>query len=561
MNYAFQFTGIGEGPLVGNPPRPSAFRLDYSDVALPTLDENHLDETVGLQDYAHPNDVTHYGDCTGNSHFGGSWVPVVGPIDWNFDGNATDTDVTQDINPNPDCGTLTQLTGFDDWAEIHAYLAETVHHEPKVVADENAAHEPVVLAIDPAEGTSLGGTTVTIHGIHLGKVDSVSFGGTPAQSFRIVDVQTIVAVSPPGSGTVDVSVGSGPNPSPWTETDRFTYLRPVVRDVSPHSGTPGTEITIRGDRLETTRDVSFYAGDWIHAESFRVVDDHTIIAQTPTCLFWYACSQDLVTQVVVTTDAYGTSDVTGDGASELFRADFFAFTTNPLPEPVVDSVTPTNGFDGRNVLIRGSGFRYHFGTPTCCEQNAFLVTFGGVPATNVSIWDPETITAQAPPGSGTVDVQVWTLWGESAPTATDRFTYLTVDPATGPYLTQVATHLHVAEGDYEDYILWITNPLPTPAAMVVTDQLPAETTLVSCGSDGDGVCTGTGNSRTITFSTLPGAGTVTTVNLLAKVNPDVPVGTTLDNTATIESSTPPPDPLRSTATAAATVSEVTGQSG
>jgi hypothetical protein len=564
MNYSYQL-GIPYAALPGST-TPIGLRLDYSEHALPALDESNLNEPLGIQDSG-STDIVHFFTATSDPYacvtevrpFAG---PASGPIDWNGNGVATDTNVSADINGDGDsCGGREVLKGFDDWSEIHAYLAETVHHEPKVVADENAAHEPVVLAIDPAKGTSLGGTTVMIHGMHLGKVDRVLFGGTPASNFRIVDVQTIVAVSPPGSGTVDVSVGSGPNPSPWTETDRFAYLRPVIRDVSPHSGAPGTEITIRGDRLGTARDVSFYAGDWIHADSFTVVDDHTIVAQTPTCLFWYVCSEDLVTQVVVTTDAYGISDLTGDGASELFRSDFFAFTTNPLPEPVVDSVTPASGFDGRNVLIRGSGFRYHFGTPTCCEQNAFFVTFGGIPATNVSILDPETITAQAPPGSGTVDVQVWTLWGESTPTAVDRFTYLKSDPATGPYLTQVATHSHVAPGDYEDYILWITDPQPTAATVVVTDELPAETTFVSCGSDGGGVCTGSGNSRTVTFSSLAGGGSVATVNLFVKVNPDVPVGTTFDNTATIASSTPAPDPLGSTATTAVTVSEVTGHSG
>lgn len=65
-----------------------------------------------------------------------------------------------------------------------------------------------------------------------------------------------------------------------------------------------------------------------------------------------------------------------------------------------------------------------FGGPDCCEQTAFLVTFGGVPATNVSIPSGgTTIWAHTPPGSGTVDVRVWTFAGPNAPGPGARFTY------------------------------------------------------------------------------------------------------------------------------------------
>ena len=60
--------------------------------------------------------------------------------------------------------------------------------------------------------------------------------------------------------------------------------------------------------------------------------------------------------------------------------------------PVVYGVSPSSGLYGRvtNVTITGSGFTGTTG-----------VTFGTTPATNVTIVNVNTITATAPPGTGT----------------------------------------------------------------------------------------------------------------------------------------------------------------
>jgi hypothetical protein len=57
MNYAYNF-GI---PFAATPGSTTiaGFRVDYSDLTLPDLDENCLDETVGMQDTAHPTDIAH----------------------------------------------------------------------------------------------------------------------------------------------------------------------------------------------------------------------------------------------------------------------------------------------------------------------------------------------------------------------------------------------------------------------------------------------------------------------------------------------------------------------
>src|SRR5215813_7445471 len=248
MNYAFQFSGIPYAAAPGST-IPIGFRIDYSNQALPALDEQHLDENLGIQ--AGTADITVF-----TSEFGDGVGPATGAIDWNLNGESTEHDIRANVNQSYDFD-YTQLTGFDDWSWVRDVLSGKIKRGPRQLADENRAHEPTVDSVEPESGTSLGGTAVTIHGTHLSKVDRVLFGGLPAPSFRVVDTQTIVAISPPGLGTVRVMVGSGPNLSVVSAAQLFTYLRPVINDISPHQGAPGTLITIRGERLATTRSVSF----------------------------------------------------------------------------------------------------------------------------------------------------------------------------------------------------------------------------------------------------------------------------------------------------------------
>jgi hypothetical protein len=76
---------------------------------------------------------------------------------------------------------------------------------------------------------------------------------------------------------------------------------------------------------------------------------------------------------------------------------------------------------GNTVLISGSGF-----------TGATGVTFGGVPATHVSVVSDDLITAVAPPGEGTVAVDV--VQSDGISTSVDQYTYQAVQaisPANG----------------------------------------------------------------------------------------------------------------------------------
>jgi LPXTG-motif cell wall-anchored protein len=82
--------------------------------------------------------------------------------------------------------------------------------------------------VTPGSGPAAGGTTVTVTGGCFTGATAVLFGTTPAASFTVVDDHTIRAVSPAGTGVVDVTVvgvaacGSGTLPG------GFRYVDPIL---------------------------------------------------------------------------------------------------------------------------------------------------------------------------------------------------------------------------------------------------------------------------------------------------------------------------------------------
>ena len=94
-------------------------RIDYSRVALPTLDEMHLDERVGIS--AGTNDITTY-NCPAPD-FTPMAGAATGPIDWNCNGDASEPNIAADVNADGNVdfngrplGPL--LTGYADWPNL-----------------------------------------------------------------------------------------------------------------------------------------------------------------------------------------------------------------------------------------------------------------------------------------------------------------------------------------------------------------------------------------------------------------------------------------------------------
>ena len=417
MNYWFQFgipyaANLGSTSIAGR-------RLDYSDAALPTLDELHLDETIGIG--AGSKDITFF-LTPADSGVG----PASGPIDWNQDGDTTDTNVTMDIDWFLNCLCFDvhyeQLTGFDDWAEIRGYLDGTLVHGPKTIEHENHAEEPTVTSVTPNSGPATGGTTVTITGTHFNKATKVVFGAAGEATFTIIDDKTIIAKAPPADPngfTTDITIVAGMNPSPGIEADQFTYLNnlPVITGLNPATGPGGTVITVTGSNFSSTHDVTFYASPVANytAPGFTVLDDHTIVVSSPG---------DLLGPYHVL--VYNQS---GTNLGHLGPGDTFTFTP---PAPYIFGVTPRSGPEGGGTIVTiQGGALFH----------ATAVRFGGTSALSFSVIDDNTITAVAPSGIGMVDIRVTNDYGTSAIRLEDEFTYLppapsvtSISPTSGPAL-------------------------------------------------------------------------------------------------------------------------------
>jgi len=83
---------------------------------------------------------------------------------------------------------------------------------------------PVVSGVSPGGGPSSGGTMVTITGSGLTNANSIDFGpNNPSTSFTVLSDSSISALSPHGTGVVDVTVTTPLGTSPATASDQYAY--------------------------------------------------------------------------------------------------------------------------------------------------------------------------------------------------------------------------------------------------------------------------------------------------------------------------------------------------
>ncbi len=82
---------------------------------------------------------------------------------------------------------------------------------------------PTVTEVSPNVGGESGGTEVAITGTDFTSGSIVRFGSTAASSVKVNSTSSITAVSPPGSGTVQVNVTTAGGTSTTSPADEFTY--------------------------------------------------------------------------------------------------------------------------------------------------------------------------------------------------------------------------------------------------------------------------------------------------------------------------------------------------
>jgi len=114
-------------------------------------------------------------------------------------------------------------------------------------------------------------------------------------------------------------------------------------------------------------------------------------------------------------------------------------------------------------------------------------------------------------------------------------TILNDDTVPDLMISQSVAPSPVQVGSNLNYVLTIVNNGPSTAeAVSMQDNLPSAIIFVSCSATGSGVCSGSGQNRSVVYARLaPGESSV--VNITATVKGSVSNGTLITNTATIGS--------------------------
>ena len=113
--------------------------------------------------------------------------------------------------------------GADAMGNVTVVFINGVFGNTNVIQATTKSFGPTVTHIDPNFGPTTGGTAVTITGTNFTDATAVNFGSTPASSFTVVSPTTIIAIAPPGTGTVDITVTVSSMTSPTTSADQYTY--------------------------------------------------------------------------------------------------------------------------------------------------------------------------------------------------------------------------------------------------------------------------------------------------------------------------------------------------
>ena len=190
-----------------------------------------------------------------------------------------------------------------------------------------SAAAPVVSSISPTSGPTSGGTTVTIKGNNFSGNATVYFGSKNPATVLTVSTKSITAISPAGSGTVDVTVNTSGGTSTTSSADKFTYVpAPVVNSISPTSGpaSGGTTMTITGSYLAGATAVYFGSSNNVA----KIISDSnsTITATSP--------NENPGTVRVHVTTTGGTSDPNNNGPNDQFTY---------VAAPTVTGVAPNQG--------------------------------------------------------------------------------------------------------------------------------------------------------------------------------------------------------------------------
>ncbi|MGX1855387.1 IPT/TIG domain-containing protein [Streptomyces sp. NPDC055299] len=254
-----------------------------------------------------------------------------------------------------------------------------------------AAAVPVLTSLSPSSGPTAGGNTVTLSGANLSGATSVKFGVTPAVVVSNTASQVVV-IAPAGVvSSVGVTVTTAGGTSNALVYSYVAAAVPVLTSLLPTAGptSGGNAVILSGANLSAATAVKF--------------------ANNPAAVLSNTASQIVVSAPTGPPSTVNVTVTTAGG------------TSNPLPyfylaAPTVNDLSPHLGpvTGGNTVSIFGSSLTL-----------TSAVSFGGNPATAITVVSDSQLTVTAPAGSGTVTVTVTTPGGTSTEaTGNPHYMYL-----------------------------------------------------------------------------------------------------------------------------------------
>ncbi|HLP38352.1 FG-GAP-like repeat-containing protein [Lacibacter sp.] len=202
---------------------------------------------------------------------------------------------------------------------------------------------PIITSFSPTTGTL--GTNVTITGFNFTNTGNISFGGVPADSFRVTSPTTIIATVLGGaSGYVSVT-----NPDGSDSLAGFTYLPPPLPGiiaVSPNKATVGTVITITGNHFSTDTALNYVYFGPVRAKVLAA-SANTLTVQLPPGAGYGPVSITTNSLTAFSPNAFIPIFPNGGNISSGSFSDHIALETGASPQDVC--MTDFDG-DGKNDL-------------------------------------------------------------------------------------------------------------------------------------------------------------------------------------------------------------------
>lgn len=213
-------------------------------------------------------------------------------------------------------------------AAIQGLRPETTYHFTIVASNSSGtsygdeqtfttpSSAPSVTSINPDAGLECGWTAVTITGTKFTEATAVKFGANNAVYFEVNSPTSITALSPVGTGTVQVTVSNAGGASPTTPADQFTYVPPghgpAITKLSPKYGPAegSTAVSVTGSSFVGVTSVEFGSAK---ATSFTVTSSTSLTAVSPA-------EAPGKVELTVTTP---------NGTSSISPRDRFRFTKKP----------------------------------------------------------------------------------------------------------------------------------------------------------------------------------------------------------------------------------------